>query len=921
MAMPTHAPPFKHLPGRARGVVLATMAAATLGVVVAHALAGHALDVRVLVIAAVLCAAGGLFEFVAPGHYSLQPTLVFFFWGALLLPPWAVGLLAVLSYLPAALKRRQHAWYVIGFNIGNYVVAGLAAHVLVDWAGRDVATLKSSVGVIAIAAVVFVCINHLLIAVAAASSGRQVKGGASGLVIDLALAATGACLAVMWTESPATVALAIGPVGLVTAALWVPMLRHELRIDAKTGLFHSEHFARRLEDLLEEARKRDTPLALVMFDLDHLRAVNNRFGHLAGDQLIAAAADALVEAAGRDGVASRFGGEEFSLLLPATHASRAREIAEIVRARVEAVDVRDEAGVAVPASISAGVAAFPEHGDLPGVLMRAADDALYDAKLGGRNRVRVALPPGRRAAFGLERRESPVTPPPTVPVVPTQQVAADVAGDILSATAVEAAAQPVVEAPPASRRLVPWYAGLLALAAMTVGFLSDTSPVTEQPLLFGVLIVLFIGLDLIRLDLFERANTSPASLPVLAIASLFGPVGVLLAEAAIVIVRMIQRTPPVKSLFDFGALGLAGAAAAFTFDALPGDGAALVIAGVAAGFAYYAVNIPLLAIVIGLNRGNSPLDNWREQLAWLAPHYAAFGALGALLVLAERDMGLDAVAMFGIPAAVMWIAEKQYVDRSRASVEELRRSNGELEAANTRLRSLLSDNERLLSRIHQSYLSTITSLARTIEAKDPYTGGHTERVSELSAAIAAELGFSGEDLRAIEVGAVIHDIGKIGVPDSILLKPGPLTPEERAEMESHVEISSYIVADLELPSIVKQMVRGHHERFDGGGYPDGLNAHEIPLAARILSVADALDAMTTDRPYRRALKLTVALDALWDNSGTQFCPTVVQALVRCLERDPALVAELTERATAEPAAASEEGFGATTVKFSANRGE
>jgi HD-GYP domain-containing protein (c-di-GMP phosphodiesterase class II) len=120
-------------------------------------------------------------------------------------------------------------------------------------------------------------------------------------------------------------------------------------------------------------------------------------------------------------------------------------------------------------------------------------------------------------------------------------------------------------------------------------------------------------------------------------------------------------------------------------------------------------------------------------------------------------------------------------------------------------------------------------------------------------------------------------------------------------MERHVEISSYIVAELELPAIVKQMVRGHHERFDGGGYPDGLAGEEIPLPARILSVADALDAMTTDRPYRRALPLSKALEVLWDNSGDQFCPIAVAALVRCLQQHPELVADLSSRAGGTPA--------------------
>ena len=137
----------------------------------------------------------------------------------------------------------------------------------------------------------------------------------------------------------------------------------------------------------------------------------------------------------------------------------------------------------------------------------------------------------------------------------------------------------------------------------------------------------------------------------------------------------------------------------------------------------------------------------------------------------------------------------------------------------------------------------------------------------------------------------MHDIGKIGVPDALLLKPGPLDPDERREIERHPEISSYILAELDMPAIVKQMVRSHHERYDGGGYPDGLAGEEIPLSARILTVADTLDAMTSDRPYRKAMPMVRALEVIEENSGTQFCPVVVAALRRCLLRDSRLADE------------------------------
>jgi putative nucleotidyltransferase with HDIG domain len=374
--------------------------------------------------------------------------------------------------------------------------------------------------------------------------------------------------------------------------------------------------------------------------------------------------------------------------------------------------------------------------------------------------------------------------------------------------------------------------------------------------------------------------------PVIALAAMFGPLGPLAGEAAIALTRAIRREdPPVRYLWDFGALSLAGAGAAAVFNALPATGADSIAVGATAGLAYYAINIPLLAVVITLSRGGSPIGNFREQLAWLLPHYLAFGAFAGLFVLVHERMGWNAFLIFGLPTGLLWIAEQQYLERSRASVEELRRRHNELEDANVRLRRLLTDNQALLGRLQQSYLSTITSLARTIEAKDPYTGGHTERVSRVAATLAIELGFSAEDLRAVEVGAVIHDIGKIGVPDATLLKAGPLTDEERLDIQRHPEISSYILAELDVPAIVKQMVRSHHERYDGRGYPDNLAGEEIPLSARILTVADALDAMTSNRPYRPAMPLNDALAVIEENSETQFCPIVVAALRRCLERD------------------------------------
>lgn len=435
---------------------------------------------------------------------------------------------------------------------------------------------------------------------------------------------------------------------------------------------------------------------------------------------------------------------------------------------------------------------------------------------------------------------------------------------------------------------------------------SDFSPIGAQPWLFALLVAAVVILDAVRIDVFERANLSPASVPELALAFFMGPLGPIAAEAGIALVRAVRRDPPLKWSFDFGALSLAGTAAALTFDAFPDahDGQLLAV-GALAGAAYYVVNSGLLAVVMALAEGRGPVGVWRERLAWMTPHYVAFGILAATFVIAELDLGLYAIAAFALPVVMLWIAEKQYLDRSRATVTGLREANDELESKNAQLHGLLEENRELLASVQRSYLSTITSLARTVEAKDPYTSGHTERVADIALALAGELGFDESKLPAINVGAIIHDIGKIGVSDSILLKPGPLDPDEFAEMRRHPEMSSYIIGELELPIEVKQMVRSHHERFDGRGYPDGLVGEDIPLAARILTVADALDAMTSDRPYRNALPLEVALAEIRAKSGTQFCPSVVEGLNRVMAAKDGLRTQFSGSAGAHESDAAE----------------
>lgn len=180
--------------------------------------------------------------------------------------------------------------------------------------------------------------------------------------------------------------------------------------------------------------------------------------------------------------------------------------------------------------------------------------------------------------------------------------------------------------------------------------------------------------------------------------------------------------------------------------------------------------------------------------------------------------------------------------------------------------------------------NVIFTLARTVEARDSYTDGHLWRLAEYSRTIATCLGCGPEDARHAWYGGILHDIGKIGIDDSVLRKCGSLTPSEFAEVRRHPDIGAEIVSSMRFAPVVAPIVRGHHERWDGGGYPQGLAGESIPLHARIVSVADAFDAMTTDRPYRSALDHTEAIHRLRGGCGSQWDPTIVDVFVDLLER-------------------------------------
>jgi putative two-component system response regulator len=255
-------------------------------------------------------------------------------------------------------------------------------------------------------------------------------------------------------------------------------------------------------------------------------------------------------------------------------------------------------------------------------------------------------------------------------------------------------------------------------------------------------------------------------------------------------------------------------------------------------------------------------------------------AVVMITAVADVEVAVSCLAM----GAMDYLTKPFHLEEIRARVAqalEKRRLVLENRGYQERLQEKVAIQAR---RLEELFLASVQSLAEALEVKDPYTRGHSVRVSHYSVVIAREMGLGGELLRRIELGGHVHDIGKIGVREDVLNKPGKLTNDEYQHIMTHPMVGWRILAPLlgDTPEALN-IVRSHHERFDGRGIPDGIAGMDIPLEARIAAAADSFDAMTSDRPYRPGLSMEEALAEIVRCSGTQFDPRVVDAFVAAVE--------------------------------------
>ncbi len=340
-----------------------------------------------------------------------------------------------------------------------------------------------------------------------------------------------------------------------------------------------------------------------------------------------------------------------------------------------------------------------------------------------------------------------------------------------------------------------------------------------------------------------------------------------------------ERNPIYRTLFSVASLVITVQGAGLAFRLLGGTSSAMPIALlarplVAAATVYFLLNTGLVATAIALSTRESIVTTWHNNFLWSAPSYFV-GALSAALAAALLDHAGYWVAPFTFaPLYLTYRTYKVYMGR-------------------------IDDEQRHVQQTSDLHLATIEALARAIDAKDQTAQMHIRRVQVYAAGLAKAAGLSDHDIQGVKTAALLHDIGKLAVPEHILSKPGPLTQEEFQKIRIHPQVGAEIIAAVPFPYPVAPLIMSHHERWDGKGYPQGLIGADIPLGARILTIVDYFDAVTTERPYHKALSHEGAIGLLKHEAGRALDPKLVPMFIDML---PSLIAELgADERQAQPA--------------------
>jgi diguanylate cyclase (GGDEF)-like protein len=695
-------------------------------------------------------------------------------------------------------------------------------------------------------------------------------------------------------------------------------LEHQAETDALTGLYNHRAFHDRLRQELLRASAVHGTVALVMLDLDDFKKVNDVYGHGIGDQLLHQVADVLRASVRATDVVCRVGGEEFAVILPSGDVRSSVALAE----RIGAELTKLEADAVGKLTISTGIAVGPENAANPRELVACAEAAMMTAKTRGKG---VVVPFDESAR---ERPSEDTVRRDDVRSIAHLKMLQSLSGKLSRLNDVTRIGLTISDE---LRLLIDYHNCRVFLRdeddLVPVAFRGDLTnpdledPVTLLPTTVGRGITGHVAetgeplivADAARHEFGEQIEgTAEIEESLLAVPLKYGArvTGVIVisklgldqfdaddlrllevmaghASVALENARLYEaqrrEAESAKALLEFsrelaeaaGIADVAERATAGTVRILDSPSVSVWLQSALDGALERLAGHP--ARPDGAGSLRIPAEHLEPWLSKREPYTVDPEDYAYVADVPEGTEGRFAIAPFTVEGR--WGVVAAAIPLKGGNEDR----DLELLASIARQTRLALQTATTYETLERTFLSTVEALANALEANDESTSSHARWITDLALKVGEELGLEAHELKRLELGALFHDIGKIGIPSRILSKPGPLTYEERAFVETHPILGERILAPIEQLGEVRLIVRCAHEHFDGTGYPDRLSGEQIPLESRIVLACDAFHAMTTDRPYRKSLGEEEAKRRLVEASGTQFDPRVVDALLRVLD--------------------------------------